>query len=254
MTESSTAVLSVLMPVYNEQRTLQACLDRVLARREVGEVIAVDDGSVDGSWDILSRMERADVRVRALHQDRNQGKGAALRRAIGEIRKPFAIVQDADLELDPADYARLLEPLLAGRADVVYGYRPFPVRDLHSLWFAVGNMLLTLATDVLFLGRVRDMENCYKALPAQLWSDLRLKGDRFEIEPEITAKVLRLRKRIVNVPVTYVPRSHAEGKKIGVRDGLQALATLFRMRLTRSAALFAPARTPQPQSEVAAVK
>ena len=242
------------MPIYNEARTVEACLNAVLARPEVGEVIAVDDGSKDASWEILSRVAARDPRVRPLRQEQNQGKGAALRRAIGEIRRPFAIVQDADLELDPADYKRLVAPLLASRAEVVYGYRSFPVRDFHSLWFAIGNMLLTLVTDVLFLGLVRDMETCYKVLPGRLWHDLHLKGDRFEIEPEITAKVLLLRKRLVNVPITYSPRTVVEGKKIGVSDGLQALVTLFRIRFQSRHALFGGTVVNAEETDLAALK
>jgi glycosyltransferase involved in cell wall biosynthesis len=254
MSSAALGVLSVMMPIYNEERTVEACLNAVLARPEVGEVIAVDDGSRDRSWEILWRVAAGDSRVRPLRLQPNQGKGAALRRAIGEISRPYAIVQDADLELDPADYSRLLEPLLAGRADVVYGYRSFPVRDLHSLWFALGNMILTLVTDVLFFGRVRDMETCYKVLPAQLWKDLRLKGDRFEIEPEVTAKVLLLRKRLANVPITYAPRTVVEGKKIGMPDGLQALVTLFSIRAQSRQAMFGSTAETLREPEAATLK
>src|SRR5438874_180929 len=150
-------VLSVMMPVYNEERTLETIVGHVLARPEVGEVIAVDDGSQDRTWQILERLADEDPRVRPLKQPANLGKGVALRRAIAELRKPFALVQDADLEYDPRDYPMLLEPLLEGRADVVYGVRGFAGQTAYSFWFVLGNRAVTLASNILFDAYISDM-------------------------------------------------------------------------------------------------
>src|SRR5947208_11020964 len=139
-----------MMPIYNEENTLETIVAHVLDRPEVGELVAVDDGSTDSSWELLEKAAAADKRVRPLRQDRNQGKGAALRRAIGEIRMPFALVQDADLEYDPRDYSNLLEPLIDGRADAVYGVRGFAGQTAFSFWFVLGNKAVTIASNVLF--------------------------------------------------------------------------------------------------------
>ncbi|HEX6348172.1 MAG TPA: glycosyltransferase family 2 protein [Candidatus Dormibacteraeota bacterium] len=238
MAAGSKGVLSVMMPVYNEERTLRTILGHVLARPEVGEVIAVDDGSRDGSWAILEELAAKDKRLRPLRQPSNQGKGAALRRAIGELRMPFALVQDADLEYDPRDYPALLEPLVAGRVDAVYGVRGFGGQSAYSFWFVMGNRLVTLATNVLFDCYIRDMETGYKVLRSDLWKRLNLRGTRFDIEPDITARVVRLGYRIHEVPINYYARGREEGKKLTWVDGLKALGALLRLRLASERALF----------------
>src|SRR4051794_6596125 len=169
ITKSTRGVLSVMMPIYNEARTLETILAHVLARPEVGEVIAVDDGSEDESWDILTRIAKQEPRLRALQQPYNQGKGAALRRAISELKMPFALVQDADLEYDPRDYPLLLEPLLEGRTDVVYGVRGFYGHTAFSFLFVLGNQAVTTACNVLFDCYISDLETCYKVLRSDLW-------------------------------------------------------------------------------------
>ena len=227
-------VLSVMMPAYNESATIAQAIDRVLARPEVGELIVVDDASTDDTWKMLTEITAREPRVRAVRQPYNQGKGAAIRRAIKELRRPYAIVQDADLEVDPREYESLLEPLLAGRADAVFGSRNFPVTNVRSLVFTLGNRGLTLATNLIFWGRVKDMETCYKLLPSPLWQSLPLRAMRFEFEPEVTAQLLRRRSRIVNVPIRYDPRTAEQGKKIGLRDGWQALSYLVRLRFSPS--------------------
>ncbi|MGH7903917.1 MAG: glycosyltransferase family 2 protein [Candidatus Dormibacteraceae bacterium] len=236
--ERGAGVLSVMMPIYNEERTLETILGHVLDRPEVGEVIAVDDGSQDRSREILNAIAARDPRVRPLLQAKNQGKGAALRRAIGELRMPFALVQDADLEYDPRDYGRLLEPLLDGRADVVFGVRGFAGQTAFSFWFVIGNRGVTLVSNVLFDAYISDLETGYKVLRSQLWQRLGLSGQRFDIEPDITARVLRLGYRIHEVPIHYYARSREEGKKLGWRDGVHALNTLVRLRLTSPDKLF----------------
>ena len=238
MIDRTRGVLSVMMPVYNEERTLETILRHVLDRPEVGEVIAVDDGSQDASWEILQRIAKQDKRVRPIRQVPNQGKGAALKRAIGELEKPFALVQDADLEYDPRDYPVLIEPLVEGRVDVVYGVRGFGGQSAYSFWFVMGNRLVTLATNVLFDCYIRDMETGYKVLRSDLWKRLNLQGTRFDIEPDITARVLRLGYRIHEVPIHYYARSREEGKKLTWRDGVHALSTLARLRMTSDGDLF----------------
>jgi glycosyltransferase involved in cell wall biosynthesis len=240
MTAHAEGILSVMMPIYNEERTLATIMGHVLARPEVGEVVAVDDGSRDRSWEILTDIAARDERVRPIRQEKNAGKGAALRRAIGELRKPFALVQDADLEYDPRDYPMLLEPLLEGRADVVYGVRGFGGQTAYSYWFVVGNRVVTMASNILFDSYISDMETGYKVLRTELWQRLNLHGTRFDIEPEITGRVLRLDYRIHEVAIHYYARSRADGKKLTWRDGFHALNTLMRMRLSSDQRLFGP--------------
>src|ERR1700674_2793974 len=232
------AILSVMMPVFNEERTLETILGHVLQQPEVGEVIAVDDGSTDRSWEVLTGVAAGDKRVRAFRQEVNQGKGAALRRAISELRMPYALVQDADLEYDPRDYPVLLEPLLEGRADAVYGVRGFAGQTAFSFWFVLGNKAVTLATNVLFDCYISDMETGYKVLRSDLWRRLNLGGKRFDIEPDITARTLRLGYRIHEVPIHYYARGRDEGKKLTWRDGVKALGTLMRLRLSSDQSLF----------------
>jgi glycosyltransferase involved in cell wall biosynthesis len=229
-----------MMPIYNEERTLETILRHVLARPEVGELIAVDDGSRDRSWEILNEVATSDARVRPLRQEVNQGKGAALRRAIAEIRMPFALVQDADLEYDPIDYPALLEPLLAGRADAVYGVRGFLGQTAYSFWFVMGNKAVTFFCNVLFDVYLSDLESGYKVLRGELWKRLDTSGNRFEIEPDITARIIRLGYRIHEVPIRYYARSREEGKKLTWRDGIEALAALLRLRMSSDADLFGP--------------
>lgn len=230
--------LSVMMPAFNEERTIEIILDHVLERPEVGEIIAVDDGSTDRTWDILQRMASRHRKLRSFRQEANQGKGAALRRAIEELRMPFALVQDADLEYDPRDYPVLLEPLVEGRADAVYGVRGFAGQTAFSYWFVMGNKAVTLATNVLFDCYISDMETGYKVLRSELWRRLQLRGSRFDIEPDITARILRLGYRIHEVPVHYYARSREEGKKLTWQDGVRAFGVLARLRLSSHERLF----------------
>ncbi len=230
--------LSVMIPAFNEERTLELILNHVLEQPEVGEVIAVDDGSTDGTWAILSRFATKDQRIRAFRLEANQGKGAALRRAVEEVRMPFALVQDADLEYDPRDYPTLLQPLDEGRADVVYGVRGFAGQTAFSFWFVMGNKAVTFAANILFDCYISDLESGYKALRSDLWRRLNLRGKRFDIEPDITARGLRLGYRIHEVPIRYYARSRAEGKKLTWLDGFRAMFELLRLRLTTYNRLF----------------
>ncbi len=235
---TSDALLSVMMPAFNEERTVEIILGHVLERREVGEVIAVDDGSTDGTWEILNRVRDRDPRLRIFRHPENRGKGAALRLAITELRMPFALVQDADLEYDPRDYPALIEPLWEGRSDVVYGVRGFAGQTAFSFWFVMGNKAVTFATNVLYDCYISDMETGYKVLRSELWRRLNLQGTRFDIEPDITARTLRLGYRIHEVPIHYYARSREQGKKLTWRDGVRALGTLTRRRFTSNERLF----------------
>jgi glycosyltransferase involved in cell wall biosynthesis len=229
-----------MMPAYNEESTLERIVERVIARPEVGELIIVDDGSEDATWAIAQRASRHDRRVKAIRQDVNRGKGAALKVAIEHLTAPFALVQDADLEYSPDDYPRLLEPLVCGYADVVYGVRGFAGHTAYSYWFVQGNRGLTWACNVLYNCYISDLLTGYKALRTDLWRRLNLQEDTFAVDPEITARVLRLGYRIHEVPIRYVTRTRAEGKKVRVGDAFPALGVLLRIRLASRARLFRP--------------
>jgi len=213
-------------------------LGHVLAQPAVGEVVAVDDGSIDRTGEILTAAAARDPRLRLFRHQRNRGKGAALRLAVGQLRLPFALVQDADLEYDPQDYPALLDPLVSGRSDAVYGVRGFAGQTAHSFWFVTGNRVVSLTANVLFNCYISDLETGYKVLRTELWQSLNLEGTRFDIEPDITARVLRLGYRIHEVPIRYYARSREEGKKLGWRDGVQAIATLVRLRMASDQRLF----------------
>jgi glycosyltransferase involved in cell wall biosynthesis len=231
-------VISVMMPVYNEEATVEIIVRHVLGRPEVRDVIAVDDGSTDRTWEVLRRLGGEDQRLRTHRLPHNQGKGAALRLAIRHLSAPFALVQDADLEYDPADYPTLLKPLVSGRADAVNGVRGFGAHTAYSYWFVKGNQALTTTANVLFNCYVNDLLSGYKVLRTDLWRRLNLQSTGFEVETEIVAKVVRLGYRFHEVPITYITRSRTEGKKIRARDGLRILATLGRVRLATSQHLF----------------
>jgi len=223
------ADLSVLIPVYNEERTLERLLDAVEERPEVSELVIVDDGSTDRTPEILSGRDFK-VPVQVIRHERNRGKGAALRTAIAAATGDVALVQDADLEYDPAEFPLLLAPIERGRAEVVYGSRSFAAHSAYSFWFVIGNKLVTLWTNVLFNSYLSDMETCYKLMPLSVWRSLDLRSDSFDIEPEITAKLLRSGRRIYEVPISYAARGRVEGKKLTWRDGVMALWTLSRIR------------------------
>ena len=225
--------LSVVIPVYNERQTIELLLKRVEAAPYEKEIILVDDGSTDGTHEILERLARAHRdQVHLFLHPQNRGKGAAIRTAIEHVTGDIVIIQDADLEYDPQDYPALLGPILEGHADVVFGNRFHggPHRVLY-FWHYVGNRLLTNLCNMMTNLNLSDMEVGYKIFRADVVQRLRLKSDRFGIEPELTVKVAKLGCRVYEVPIAYHGRTYAEGKKIGWKDGIAALYYIIRFRL-----------------------
>jgi glycosyltransferase involved in cell wall biosynthesis len=242
--------LSVIIPVFNELAFIEELLLRVQDSMLAEEIIVVDDGSTDGTRQLLRGLQErkskgdqvAEIgesgaplqldRLRFLFQETNQGKGAALRRGFAEASGDIYLVQDADLEYDPKDYPRLLEPILDGRADVVFGSRFLggPQR-VHFFWHYVGNKFLTLLSDVVTNLNLTDMETCYKVFRREVIVGMRLKSNRFGFEPEVTIKVAKGKWRIYEVPISYSGRSYEEGKKITWRDGVVTLFAILRYRL-----------------------
>lgn len=233
MPDPKDTLLSVIVPVYNEVSTLEEILRRIRAVDLRKEIVLVDDGSSDGTRELLKdRIEGAYPDVKVVLHERNRGKGAAIRTAVEHCTGDFVIIQDADLEYDPREYFALLEPLWDGRADVVFGSRFLgggPHR-VHLFWHRVANGLLTTLSNMMTNLNLTDMEVCYKVFRADVIKSIRLRCDRFDFEPEITAKVAKRRCRVYEVPISYSGRDYEEGKKIGWRDGVVALWTIFKYR------------------------
>jgi len=231
-TEIAVTKLSVIMPVYNERQFVETAIARVLRADTCGldlELVVVNDGSTDGTTEVLEEIARKDARIRLFHQPQNMGKGAALRRGFAEATGNVVLVQDADLEYDPADYPLLLTPIIDGRGDVVFGSRFLGgTHRVLYFWHSVVNKFLTLLSNITTNLNLTDIEIGYKAFRADVVKNMKLRSNRFGFEPEITAKVARAGCRVYETPVSYSGRSYEEGKKIGWKDGIQALYCILR--------------------------
>ena len=232
--------LSVVIPCYNEEATLETLVERVLGAERCGlelEVVIVDDGSSDRSGELMDRLAAMHPEIHCIRHERNQGKGAALRTGFAAAGGDILLVQDADLEYDPAEYPRLLEPILDGRADVVYGsrFRGGEVRRVLFFWHSVANKMLTLASNMLTGLNLSDVETCYKVFRREVIEAVTLREDRFGFEPEITARIAHLadRPRIYEVGISYSGRTYKEGKKIGWRDAVRAFYCILRYNIFR---------------------
>ncbi|HXB61089.1 MAG TPA: glycosyltransferase family 2 protein [Candidatus Acidoferrales bacterium] len=228
--------LSVVMPVFNEADTVAMVVKSVLSQRPVQQFVIVDDCSSDGTWDKLQPLAQNEPRIKLVRHEYNQGKGAALRTGFTHASAPLVIVQDADLEYDPAEYYRLLIPILSGKADVVFGSR-FIGSDAHRVlfyWHSLGNKFLTQLSNMASGLNLTDMEVCYKTFRREIIQSIRIEENRFGFEPEITAKVAKLKVRIYEVAISYYGRTYAEGKKIGWRDGVHALWCILKYNFARA--------------------
>lgn len=227
-------VLSVVIPVYNERATVLTIMEKVLKLDFIKEIIVVDDGSTDGTRELLKQV-LPDDRVKIFFHDRNRGKGAALRTGFGHTTGEIVAIQDADLEYDPNEFIEMVKPIIEGVADVVYGSRLSggkPQR-VHLFWHRMGNGFLTFLTDLLYNTTLSDMETCYKMFRKSVIETIRIDSDDFSVEPELTAKICKNKQwRVYELPISYYGRSYAEGKKISWRHGFSALWTLLKYRFT----------------------
>jgi len=223
--------LSIIMPMFNEAKTLPLILAKIQQVTIKKEIIMVDDGSTDGTKGLLRELERQD-NIRVIYQNQNRGKGAAIRTAIPLVTGEVTIIQDADLEYDPNDYLKLIEPIKTDNTKVVYGSRFLNKQNKHSyLRYYLGGLTLSLLTNLLYFQKLTDEPTCYKVFDSQLLKSLNLKCRKFEFCPEVTAKVAKRGIMIREIPISYHPRSIAEGKKIRWRDGLKAIWTLIKYRI-----------------------
>lgn len=226
--------ISILIPVFNELNTLEIILKKVEEANFCGlekEIILIDDYSTDGTRDILEKLKD---KYKILYHEQNMGKGAALRTGFEHVTGDITVIQDADLEYDPVDYEPLIQMLLDGKADVVYGSRFLNTKPAGSIMLThlLGNKLLTLITNILYNTTLTDMETCYKAFKTEFIKDIKIKSNRFDFEPEITAKILKKGARLYELPISYYGREFSEGKKITWKDGVHAIAALVKFRFS----------------------
>lgn len=228
--DSCQTCLSVIMPIYNEEKTIGEVIRTALTQPLVGEIICVDDCSTDGSLQLLRSLKEKDGRIRVETHSKNQGKGAALKTGIALAREPIVIIQDADLEYDPTEFPKMVGPILQNHADVVFGSRFIgsEARRVLYFWHAVGNRFLTVLSNMFTNLNLTDMETCYKAFRREIIQKIEIQEDRFGFEPEITAKVAGMAVRVYEVAISYKGRTYAEGKKVGWRDGFSAMRCIVK--------------------------
>lgn len=227
--------LSVIVPVYNEAATVTAILAKLIKVPAVDEIVVVNDGSTDATDQkikVFLKSKRPGVKKIKYFSKQNGGKGSAVRLGLSKVTGDYTMIQDADLEYDPEDISALLKPILNKKAEVVYGSRFLGPHSNLLFWHRVGNDMLNFLVNLLYNTTLSDMETCYKIMPTKLWRELDLRANKFDLEPEITCKVLKRGYRIFEVPISYVGRDFSEGKKITWRDGLDALRVIFGLRLT----------------------
>ena len=229
-----TPLISIVVPVFNEARTVAAVIERLIAIELPAprEILVVNDGSTDGTREVLNHVAPR-PQLRIIHAEKNGGKGSAIRIGFSQASGTIVAIQDADLELDPAQIADLVKPILDGKTRIVYGSRFLAGRPDAPLLSIVANQVLTAVTNVLFGGRLTDMETCYKVMTSEVARSLNLESNRFDIEPEITAKLLRAGHSILELPIRFEPRSRAQGKKIGWKDGVRAIQVLLKYRFSK---------------------
>lgn len=226
--------LSVVVPVYNEKNTIREMIDKVLAVDIVKELVIVDDGSIDGTKEIL-KSRKPDPKIKVLFHEKNQGKGAALQTGLKQVTGDVVVIQDADLEYDPQEFKEMIIPIQKGKADVVYGSRLTYAKPQRAylFWHRVGNKLVTLFAGILYNTTLTDIETCYKMFRADLLKEIQIHSKGFEVEPELTAKLLKKKLRIYEVPISYYGRTYQEGKKIFWWHGFGALWTLLKYRFIK---------------------
>jgi len=222
-------IISVIIPVFNEAKTAEEAIKRVEAVNIDKEIIAVDDGSTDGSLDILTKLAD-ERRIKFIRHQKNLGKGAAIKSGLKAAIGDIIIIQDADLETDPQDFYELTKPIINGKTKAVFGYRTAK-KPASIYWW--GGRTVSLITRLLYGGNVKDVNNGYKVMTRDLWRDLDLKSDRFQICEEITAKLLKRKEKIIQVPTQYFPRTKSQGKKLGFKDGVVSILTLLKFRFTK---------------------
>lgn len=242
--------LTVVIPAYNEAATIAELISRVHAVEVPKEIIVVDDGSTDGTAEVLAGLQQSYANLRILIQPRNRGKGAALRLGFQNATGDYVLVQDADLEYDPAEYPVLLKPLVDGKADVVYGSRFLTTKEHRVLffWHSVGNRLLTLTSNMFTNLNLTDMETGFKVFRREVIQSIKLEQNRFGFEPEVTVKIARMKLRIYEIGISYYGRTYEEGKKIGWKDGVKALWCIVRYSITTPHSVYKPAGQPSSQS------